>query len=238
LLDSLLQEIFGPKVEMPESEKDKGKATWSALVHNADISSGEVLHAYKDWADSYEADLLAIHPHRAKHVADFLLELCAQAKLDVSTVRVLDVAAGTGLVGVELAKVGFKHVVALDYSQEMLDKAKEKGVYSDFLCTGIDTTIPKAIKPRSFDIVVMLGGFAAGHIPLSSLYTMARICKKGGLVLNSMTLQYTHFVEEYKCLNEYVQELEEERVWDIKFKKVLDNYIEGKQGLVHAMQVL
>ena len=41
---------------------EKSKQTWSALVHNKDITSTEVLDAYKDWAKSYEPDLLALHP--------------------------------------------------------------------------------------------------------------------------------------------------------------------------------
>ena len=60
-------------------------------------------------------------------MAIYLKELCEGAGLNVATVSILDVAAGTGLVGVELVKVGFKNIVALDYSQEMLDLAKEKG---------------------------------------------------------------------------------------------------------------
>jgi ubiquinone/menaquinone biosynthesis C-methylase UbiE len=63
----------------------------------------------------------------AKHMAIYLKELCEAAALNVATVKILDVAAGTGLVGVELAKLGFKNIVALDYSQEMLDLAEEKG---------------------------------------------------------------------------------------------------------------
>ena len=70
-----------------------------------------------------------------------------------------------------------------------------------------------------------------------SLHTMARLCKRNGVLINSMTLQYSEFVDEYLFINEYIKELEEDRVWNIKFKKVLDNYIKGKQGLVHAMQV-
>ena len=70
-----------------------------------------------------------------------------------------------------------------------------------------------------------------------SLHTMARICKRNGILINSMTLQYSEFVDEYLFINEYIKELEQDRVWNVKFKKVLDNYIKGKQGLVHAMQV-
>jgi hypothetical protein len=70
-----------------------------------------------------------------------------------------------------------------------------------------------------------------------SLHTMARLCKRNGILINSMTLQYSEFVDEYLFINEYIKELEDDRVWNIKFKKILDNYIKGKQGLVHAMQV-
>ena len=59
-------------------------------------------------------------------MAVYLKELCEGAGLNVATVKILDVAAGTGLVGVELLKVGFKHI---DYSQEMLDLAEEKGEF-------------------------------------------------------------------------------------------------------------
>ncbi|XP_059153698.1 uncharacterized protein LOC131939426 isoform X2 [Physella acuta] len=46
---------------------------------------------------------------------------------------VLDVAAGTGLVGEELHKHGFKNIHALDGASQMLETCKQKGVYSDFI---------------------------------------------------------------------------------------------------------
>merc|ERR1711970_1614980 len=197
---------------------EKSKEAWSSLVYNKDITQSEVLDAYKDWAVTYENDLLALHPDRAQHMATYLRDLCRAERYDIST------------------------IVALDYCQEILDIAKEKevdgkAVYEDFICAPFGNTIPDGMRARSFDCVIMLGGFAAGHLPLSSLHTMARMCRRNGFVINSMTLQYSHFVDEYKHIDEYVKELESDRVWNIKFKKVLDNYIKGKQGLVHAMQV-
>merc|ERR1719464_2657344 len=47
-------------------------------------------------------------------------------KNDVSKLKVLDVACGTGTVGAALAKRGFKSVAGLDFSREMLDRAQEK----------------------------------------------------------------------------------------------------------------
>ena len=105
-------------------------------------------------------------------MATYLRDLCRAERYDISTIRVLDVAAGSGLVGVELAKVGFRRIVALDYCQEILDIAKEKevdgkAVYEDFICAPFGNTIPDGMRARSFDCVIMLGGFAAGHLPLS-----------------------------------------------------------------------
>jgi len=66
---------------------------------------------------------------------------------------------------------------------------------------------------------------------------MARICKKGGFLINSMTKQYADFVDEYKFIDQYMEELEEEGTWKIMFRRILDQYTKGNQGLVHAMRV-
>ena len=47
--------------------------------------------------------------------------------------KIVDAAAGTGLIGVELNKLGYTNLCALDISPEMLDEAKKKNVYTKFL---------------------------------------------------------------------------------------------------------
>ena len=54
---------------------EKSKETWSALVHNKDITSNEVLDAYKDWAKSYEPDLLALHPDSKYSVGERIMSV-------------------------------------------------------------------------------------------------------------------------------------------------------------------
>merc|ERR1719369_248471 len=119
----------------------------------------------------------------------------------------------------------------------MLEVAKKKKVYGKLIQSPFGTTIPAGLKPRSYDCVIMCGGFAAGHVPLASLHTMARLCKEGGFLINSMTKQYSEFVEEYKNIDRYVEELEEEGPWEIMFRRILQNYTKGNQGLVHAMRI-
>jgi ubiquinone/menaquinone biosynthesis C-methylase UbiE len=41
-------------------------------------------------------------------------------------IKIMDAGAGTGSVGVELGKLGYTNLHALDISQEMLDEAKKK----------------------------------------------------------------------------------------------------------------
>ena len=43
------------------------------------------------------------------------------------------------------------------------------GCYVDYICAPFGNTIPDGMQARSFDCVIMLGGFAAGHLPLSRL---------------------------------------------------------------------
>jgi len=222
---------------------DAGSATteiWRTMVYNKDITNTEIHQAYGRWAEQYDQDFALVHPNRAQHMADYLVEMVQGAGMKKEDLTILDVAAGTGLVGEELKKAGFKvdNVTALDYCPEMLEVSRKKQVYGNLVESPFGTTMPAGLKARSYDCVIMCGGFAAGHVPLASLHTMARLCKKGGFLINSMTKQYADFVEEYKYIDQYIEELEEEGVWKIMFRRILPNYTKGNQGLVHGMRVL
>ena len=56
----------------------------------------------------------------ARHVAD-------------RSARVLDAGVGTGMVGEELARLGFRHITALDLSPGILKTANEKSIYEELV---------------------------------------------------------------------------------------------------------
>jgi len=231
------------KKREPKSGPAAGSATteiWRNMVYNKDITNPEVNDAYSVWAEEYDQDFALVHPNRAQHMSDYLLEMVEAAGMNKKALTILDVAAGTGLVGEELKKAGFtvENVTALDLCPDMLEVAKKKKVYGRLVQSPFGTTMPVGMKARSYDAVIMCGGFAAGHVPLASLHTMARLCKKGGFVINSMTKQYADFVEEYKFIDRYMEELEEEGIWKIQYRRILEQYTKGNQGLVHGMRVL
>merc|ERR1712106_1226813 len=213
-------------------------ATWSSLVHNVHITPEEVHRAYEGWTSTYEQDLANLGSSGADHLGDELVTtLRDMGRVDMGTVSVLDVACGTGLVGDALVKRGFSNITGTDFCRSMLDIAEQKGVYKHLDESSFGEEVPSNLAGNKFDCVVMKGGFAAGHLPLASLGTMARLCKPGGLVINSMTLEYTQIVAEYQGIEEYVKRLEEEGVWRIVKRKVIPDYINGKEGLLHICQV-
>ena len=88
-------------------------------------SPEEARDLYRDWAGRYDQQL----EQELQYVAPAAIaQMLSLAEPD-HTVRVLDVGCGTGLVGVSLRKLGFVHLDGLDFSSQMLDEARRKGVY-------------------------------------------------------------------------------------------------------------
>jgi len=217
--------------------------TWKSLVYNTNITPDQVHTFYKTWAETYEEDMNKLQFHSAGLLADMLTDALSRGgKNDVSKLRVLDVACGTGTVGDALARRGYRSVAGLDFSREMLDRAQEKTyekrpVYNEMIESAFGTEVPTQLLGRTFDCVVMMGGFAAGHIPLASFSTMARLCKPGGIVINMMTQKYTKIVEEYRDIDKYVFQLADEGRWWVEERREIEKYGGGNRGLVHLLRI-
>jgi len=136
----------------------------------------ELAGRYDEWAKDYDSDLERdfgwLGPQRAveyfaKHVA--------------KSARVLDAGAGTGLVGEDLAKLGYNQLVAMDMSPGMLDEARKKGAYQEFrqMVMGESLDFPAG----SFDAVVSVGVLTVGHAPANSLDELVRITRSGGHII-------------------------------------------------------
>ncbi|MEU9169210.1 class I SAM-dependent methyltransferase [Streptomyces sp. NPDC048420] len=157
---------------------------------------------YRDWADSYDADVGDQGYQGPRFVADLAADAATSMDTDPSEVAVLDAGCGTGLVGVELARAGFTHVDGVDLSHSMVAKAEDTGSYRR-LVGGVDLNEPvECLAPAAYDVLTCCGVFTVGHVHADALDHLAATVRRGGILALSTRLSYlresgfAHHVEE------------------------------------------
>ena len=122
--------------------------------------------------------------------------------------KIIDVGCGTGLVGLELKKLGYTNFDGIDISKEMIDIAIDRG-YKSLLLGNLNNSLP--IESNSYDAALCVGVFTHGHVGPSRLKELTRIIKSQGLVC------FTVNEDVYKSygFDEVIERLESENVWKI-----------------------
>jgi MFS family permease len=122
--------------------------------------------------------------------------------------RILDVGAGTGLLGRALSEAGFTRLDALDLSQGMLAEASRKNVYGELRQARLGNDL--AYESESYDGVVAAGVLTTGHAPADCLDELVRITRRGGhLIFTLRTDQMPPGFEDK------IAELESTRRWEL-----------------------
>ena len=164
----------------------------------------ELAERYDQWSMDYEKDLATDFEYLAPQMSAEVL-----AKHVPRDARILDAGAGTGLVGVCLAELGYGSMVAMDLSQGMLDEAQKKQVYEDFHQMVMGETLD--YDTDSFDAVITVGVLTVGHAPASSLDELVRVTKPNGYVVFSLRPD----VYENNGFRERQGELEAQGKWQL-----------------------
>lgn len=200
------------------------------------LSKTQVITNYTDWAQTYNKTLCSGRYNGPEIAA---AEVAARIPEERRQhVRIIDIAAGTGKVGVELSKKGFTIIDALEPSEGMLDVLRETGVYStkyqEFLGIG-----QNSVPDDTYDVLTIVGGMGEGHVPVQGVDDMIRITKPGGLVIIVMREEYLYEVNEYKDrLVPHMDFLQQKGYWTKVEMKTISNYAFGKDGIVFTYRVL
>lgn len=136
----------------------------------------ELTENYDRWADTYEADLGGVWEPVPIAAAFMLAEY-----MDDKKGAILDVGAGTGLVGVALAALGFEQIIGIDLSPAMLTQAAAKGVYSSLVCCSIGDERFRNIEMASG--VIATGVFAESHAGPAELNTLQSSIESEGVLV-------------------------------------------------------
>jgi predicted TPR repeat methyltransferase len=164
------------------SDTDRSESlqnTYSTDTATDAKSSQEVAEIYDNWAEDYERRILGYGYSTPAVVAGFL---CRCVRSEDGTV--LDAGAGTGITGAVLAPLGYRNLVGIDISVNMLEFARKKDVYKDLRQMELGGQLD--LPSDAFAAVVATGVFAAGHAPPESFEELIRATKSGGYVIFSV----------------------------------------------------
>jgi len=137
-------------------------------------SKEELAAAYGEWAKRYDSDLL----DEMGYVAPFLATGVFREVVTDTGARILDAGCGTGIVGRLLNEHGYNTIEGLDYSEEMLEVAANKGAYTHL--HQADLTKKTDLLDDAYDAVISVGTFTLGHVGPDSLPELIRVTKKDG----------------------------------------------------------
>ncbi|XP_078404640.1 methyltransferase-like protein 27 isoform X2 [Cetorhinus maximus] len=98
----------------------------TVLSCHKESTAEDKMSFYDSWSELYEQDVMFLDYRAPLLVAE---SLAAVLHEDRDKALVLDVACGTGLVAVQLQRLGFRNLHGVDGSEGMLELARSKSVY-------------------------------------------------------------------------------------------------------------
>ncbi|XP_033122193.1 uncharacterized protein LOC117121190 isoform X2 [Anneissia japonica] len=172
-----------------------------------------VIEMYDEWAETYERDALA---SEVKHTGRELLVEALQKIVTDKSVRILDFAAGTGVVGELAMQAGFTNIDALDGSEKCLEIARGKNVYKNLITELVGDDQLK-INEDTYDVVTCCGGFTLNHLTPTVIPEWIRITKPGGYIFNSFRHRWLNVDPTLKDgkLEKTIRRLEDEGKWKL-----------------------
>ncbi len=143
-------------------------------------NEGDMHALYRDWADTYDGHLVDDLQYSAPdRVAALLQKHCSDADP-----AVVDIGCGTGLTGEALVRQGFETLDGIDFSPEMLIRARSKGIYRDLI--EADLTKSLDIADATYQAAASSGTFTHAHVGAQALDEIFRILKPGGVLVCSV----------------------------------------------------
>ncbi|NES64681.1 MAG: class I SAM-dependent methyltransferase [Okeania sp. SIO2D1] len=143
------------------------------------------------WADEYEQDLIGDYEYLSpEKVAYFVLKYVPKSG------KILDAGSGTGLAGKVLYDNRYTNLVAIDISEGMLNKARQKNVYTELYKQVLGETLD--FPTNFFDAVICVGLFTYNHAPSSAFDELIRITKSGGYIIFTMHPDFYEINQDFQ----------------------------------------
>ena len=154
------------------AQKDIGNKT---PLHELKTTE-EVMIYYNEWSkdNKYNNDMSEWQYSGPKETSEILSKY--QNNKDI---KIYDAGCGSGLVGIELKKYGFKYFDGGDISKELL-KQVPANLYNELEQIDLNKNILK--KDNFYDVVMCVGTFTFAHVKAHALDEFIRITRKNGFI--------------------------------------------------------
>ena len=135
----------------------------------------DALELYRDWADTYDTHL----EDGLNYLSPQIMGRIFAEYVPDRSLKILDIGCGTGLMGVALNNHGYDNFDGLDLSPEMIEQARLKGVYREFIKADLTKTLP--VEGATYSAAVSTGTFTHAHVGAAALDEIFRVLKPGAI---------------------------------------------------------
>ena len=177
----------------------------------------EVMKYYDEWGkgNKYNQDMADWNYTGPKETVEVFKKYALNKDISI-----FDAGCGSGLVGLELKKFGYKHFHGADLSQKLLDTIP-RNLYQRLI--KLDLNKPININNNFFDAIMCVGTFTFSHVKPQALDEFIRITKSNGLICFTIN---EGIYEEYG-FDKKIEALKKNNKWEeIEFFK--SDYIASK----------
>jgi predicted TPR repeat methyltransferase len=173
----------------------------NSFLHKESLKSiNDKVKVYDQWADTYEDYVKELNYEGPNNLAKEVIDFYADCEKD--HLKILDFGCGTGLVGLELAKVfsgKFSFTLdGIDISERMIQHSREKNIYTRIWC--LDLYREVLPQQYQYDLIVSSGVFLEGHVGFKMIDTLLNSLEPFGIMF--FTVRET-FRQKYK--NDYIK---------------------------------
>ncbi|RUU45191.1 class I SAM-dependent methyltransferase [Mesorhizobium sp. M6A.T.Ce.TU.002.03.1.1] len=174
--------------------------------HALDGDATRLAHLYRGWASAFDLDQRRVGYCGPMIVAELAGAVqTAYLAGQRNAVTILDAGCGTGLVGVELERLGFKLIDGFDLSEEMAEKARQTGVYRHAQGNVDLNGRLSNYSSATYDLTVCCGVLTLGHVRPDGLHELARVTRPNGFVIASTRKSYadtTYFEDQVRHMQD------------------------------------
>ncbi len=185
-------------------EKVSDRLSWIYETQNRE----KLQDRYDAWSRIYDQEL--DQPYRISPIRS--AQALAQVLPDQQA-SILDVGAGTGMVGEALAELGYTNLTAIDLSESMLEVARKKQVYKNLHQENLEKPL-KRFPVSSFDGIIAVGVFTFGHAPAEALQNLDPLLKSGGYFILTVRVDYH---QTNKALHQILEKLSWQFISPVEF---------------------